>query len=437
MVVGGSGAITFSASAAMTSGALGYRVVGQSGQSAYFTANLPASKTQVFRGTFRAVAIPGITREILSWRSGPATQNIAMGLNSGSAIFCRDAAGATFLNGPAISAGVDYDISCRFTSGASTNDGRAELKVFNKASGTQVGSTASASAANLGTLAASAVRIGIVDAAAAGAEFWLDTLRFENDRLTEFPPHTALAYFDAENGVDGAMVTASTLPGSAGQGAIGANSFFRFDAATPIWGRQGYHVAASTGENSWIGTLSPFGFTSRQLAARFGFRWLQAASASRPIVKYGSALSAAVVNTYLHQTGKIHLFGAGLASTSNFTLTASTDYEIAVNMTVGSSTNDGVVTGRIYDRGGTLLDTWGASTANLQGASAGFSRARLGADESTSTRVEYVFDSIRLADTADVLPSSIPASANVMITSDLVSSAVRVPKVTNGLLRLI
>ena len=37
MVVGGSGAITFSASAAMTSGALGYRVVGQSGQSAYFT----------------------------------------------------------------------------------------------------------------------------------------------------------------------------------------------------------------------------------------------------------------------------------------------------------------------------------------------------------------------------------------------------------------
>ena len=144
-----------------------------------------------------------------------------------------------------------------------------------------------------------------------------------------------------------------------------------------------------------------------------------------------------MVNTYLHQTGKIDLFGAGLASTSNFTLTASTDYEIAVNMTVGSSTNDGVVTGRIYDRGGTLLDTWGASTANLQGASAGFSRARLGADESTSTRVEYVFDSIRLADTADVLPSSIPASANVMITSDLVSSAVRVPKVTNGLLRLI
>ena len=86
------------------------------------------------------------------------------------------------------------------------------------------------------------MRIGIVDAAAAGAEFWLDTLRFENDRLTEFPPHTALALApdsDAENGVDGAMVTASTLPGSAGQGAIGANSFFRFDAATPIWGTAG------------------------------------------------------------------------------------------------------------------------------------------------------------------------------------------------------
>ena len=66
--------------------------------------------------------------------------------------------------------------------------------------------------------------------------------------MTEFPPHTAITYFDAENGVDGAMVTASTLPGSAGQGAIGANSFFRYDAATPIWGRQGYHVAASTGE---------------------------------------------------------------------------------------------------------------------------------------------------------------------------------------------
>ena len=151
VTVGGSGAITFSSSAAMTSGALGYRVVGQSSQRTYWEAPIASSKVQAFRGTLRLVIPSGGTKKPVEWRSGGNTL-FALNVSGGNQLRVDDAA---FVNvGPFLTVGVDYDVSLLAVVGASTTDGRATLKVYNKASGVQVGVTASVSAANFGSAAA-------------------------------------------------------------------------------------------------------------------------------------------------------------------------------------------------------------------------------------------------------------------------------------------
>lgn len=189
--VGASSYFRYDSTAALT-GRLGYHHYALSGQNSFARIDLTSSKVQAFRGNFRLISAGVPTnRRVVTFRNAGGTV-VFLDLTASSQLRLNTT-GGTVGNGPTLTPGTDYDASLVVTVGASTNDGQATFKVYNKNTGTQVGSTVSTSTFNFGTTPLLTADVGSDESAAVDVEYAWDLLRFANDQGEFSAPVSASA----------------------------------------------------------------------------------------------------------------------------------------------------------------------------------------------------------------------------------------------------
>jgi hypothetical protein len=261
--IGGGSTFTHSATDRMY-GAKAYKYVVASTFQDLARGTIGSGKAQRFRGSLKWNS--GTGRPILNLRNTTPAVACRFLIDGSNRIVLHNFSGTTVLTGPALTSGVEYDISLQLHAGVSTSLGAAILKVYERGTTTQVGSTVSTTAANFGAVGINAVDLGTNDNVAGALDYVWDNARFENDVFTEFDPIEDITGTIAATGPEHTSASAATAQVTGTISAVGPAHTAAGAGTSDAAGETGTiaavgpaHTASGTGTTRITGTSAAIG----------------------------------------------------------------------------------------------------------------------------------------------------------------------------------